>query len=207
MLLLYTELMIRQIRGTVAGLEHALVIVEAGGIGYGIHVSEPTSQFAVGSEAVFHTHLAVRETSHDLYGFTNRDLLEVFELLITLPKIGPKSALQILHQADIALLKQAVRNDDPTYLSKMSGIGKKSAEKIVAGLKEKLDDVADEAFVTGSADTEPATTYAHDTIDALVSLGYSPDESRRVVRRLAETQPEISTSPEALKAALKQLSS
>src|SRR5690606_39527631 len=114
------------------------VVVDVNGIGYQVYTSSPAS-CQLGSPALFFTHLAVRENSLDLYGFFDRDTLEIFELLIELPKIGPKSALQILTAADITLLREAVRNDDPGYLSKLSGIGKKSAEKIVAGLKDKLE--------------------------------------------------------------------
>lgn len=194
--------MIRQLRGTVAHATNESVVVDVNGVGYHVHVSEAATQFPLGSTAIFHTHLAVRENALDLYGFSNLDMLEVFELLITLPKIGPKSAQQILRQADISLLKEAVRNEDATYLSKMSGIGKKSAEKIVAGLKDKLADM--EFGSPRSGTTDPS--YASDTIDALVALGYSHEDARKSVRTVSESDPDIATSPEALKAALKLLS-
>ena len=78
-----------------------------------------------------HTHLAVRENALDLYGFTTHDELTMFEQLIKLQKIGPKTAIQILSQASLETLRKAVQTNDATYLSKMSGIGKKSAEKIL----------------------------------------------------------------------------
>lgn len=198
------EYMIRQIEGVAAHIEDGTVVVDVGGIGYLVHLPALPQNLSLGARVTFHTHLAVRENALDLYGFIDRDSLEVFELLITLPKIGPKSALQILRQADIALLKQAVLNDDASYLSKMSGIGKKSAEKIVAGLKDKFEH-ADAGAYLAQTDGED-NSYVRDTIDALVSLGYPESDARKTVRQLAETNPEIATSPEALKAALKVLS-
>ncbi len=99
---MYTKVnMIKQIRGTVAGVGVQLVIVDVGGIGYGVHTPHNTAQFMLDDSVCFHTHLAVRENALDLYGFTDQESLRVFELLIELPKIGPKSALQILTQADV----------------------------------------------------------------------------------------------------------
>lgn len=199
-----TYIMIRQLHGTVAGHTPSSVVVMIAGVGYLVHTSTPGTQFPIGSEITLHTYLAVRETALDLYGFQLLDELDVFELLISLPKIGPKSAAQILAQADIALLKEAVRNNDPTYLSKMSGIGKKSAEKIVAGLKEKFEAVG---YDTGEA---LAGTYgagqsdhASDTIDALIALGYQPNDARKAVSQLP---PTIENANEAVREALRLLS-
>lgn len=189
--------MIKQIRGTVAGTSDHLVIVDVGGVGYGVHTPHQTTEFLLDDAVCFYTHLAVRENALDLYGFTDLDSLRIFELLIELPKIGPKTALQILAQADTPLIKEAVSKNDAGYLSKLSGIGKKSAEKIVSGLKDKFE-ITDygESF---------STDHTSDTIDALIALGYSPEEARRAVRQLSESNPEIATSPEALKALLKIL--
>ena len=195
--------MIRQLTGRVAHVDMTTVVVDVNGIGYHVHVTVSTTPFILGQEISFHTHLAVRENALDLYGFLDRDTLEVFELLLTLPKIGPKSAQQILAQADTTLLKQAVRQEDATYLSKMSGIGKKSAEKIVAGLKDKfaIDDVTYD-----TVDADRSDTYARDTIDALIALGYTQEDARATVRKIGAENPEIIHSTDALKLALKQLS-
>lgn len=193
------------LRGTIATTNETTVVLDVHGVGYLLHVVARANAFLIGSEALFHTYLAVRENALDLYGFTDLDQLQIFELLIELPKIGPKSAIQILRQADVALLRRAVNQNDATYLSKMSGIGKKSAEKIVVGLKEKLGDMIDSEGSREDAPL-PERTYAHDTIDALITLGYQQDEARRVVRQIAEHHPEIATSPEALKLALQKLS-
>lgn len=199
--------MIRLIRGTVAEIGTTSVVIDVQGVGYEVHVTIPATTFALGIELVLHTHLAVRENALDLYGFSDRDTLDVFELLLTLPKIGPKSAQQILSQADTALLKQAVRNGDASYLSKMSGIGKKSAEKIVAGLRDKFEE-QDASYYDPTSTTDPdsSLSYARDTIDALVALGYAPEDARRAVRQVGVEHPEITRSTDALKQALKLLS-
>lgn len=179
--------MIRQISGIVTDIGPTFVVINVSGVGYLIYTNAPTS-FQLDAPVRLFTHLAVRENALDLYGFIDRDTLEIFELLIELPKIGPKSALQILTQADVGLLKEAVQNDDPTYLSKLSGIGKKSAEKIVAGLKDKFE-------ARGIADT----------IDALVALGYPAHDARRVVLEMTNADPSLTSSASLVKLALQQL--
>ena len=194
--------MIRRLKGEVVGSTVDSVVLDVNGVGYLIRLSTLGTKFTLGETLTLHTYLAVRETALDLYGFLLLDELEVFELLITLPKIGPKSAIQILSQADISLLKEAVRNNDSTYLSKMSGIGKKSAEKIVLGLREKLDDEwdNDSTIATGQ---NMETSQASDTIDALIALGYQPNDARKVVQELPS---DIQNANDAVKEALKRLS-
>ncbi len=195
--------MIRQLNGTVSGNTENSVVINVQGVGYLVHTSVQGTQFKIGEEITLHTYLAVRETALDLYGFQLTDELEVFELLISLPKIGPKSAAQILSQADIALLKEAVRNDDPTYLSKMSGIGKKSAEKIVVGLKEKFESIGYIDDVASNDVGGSQAAHASDTIDALIALGYPPNDARKAVQQLS---PEITNANDAVREALKLLS-
>lgn len=189
--------MIRQLRGTLLESGELEVIIDVGGVGYLVHTPD-AAFFAIGGEARLHTHLAVRENALDLYGFAETESLRVFELLLTLPKIGPKSALQILAQADVSLLREAVNKNDAGYLSKLSGIGKKSAEKIVVGLRDKL----------GTADNDAATSeipHAADTIDALIALGYAPQDARRVFIEITATNTSLSSSAEVIKLALKYL--
>ncbi len=189
--------MIRQLRGTLLESGELEVVIDVGGVGYLVHTPD-AAFFAIGGEARLHTHLAVRENALDLYGFAETESLRVFELLLTLPKIGPKSALQILAQADVSLLREAVNKNDAGYLSKLSGIGKKSAEKIVVGLRDKL----------GTADNDAATSeipHAADTIDALIALGYAPQDARRVFIEITATNTSLSSSAEVIKLALKYL--
>lgn len=189
--------MIRQLRGKLTEIFEGAVVIDVAGVGYLVATDKIPPVTKIGTEVTLHTYLAVRENVLDLYGFTTRDELEIFQLLITLPKVGPKSALQILSQADIELLKNAVLNNDATYLSKMSGIGKKTAEKIVLELGDKFA----KRFDTAAAVGQTGNSEASDVIDALVTLGYPLSDARSVVQKLP---PDISTN-DAIKEALKQL--
>lgn len=168
--------MIARLEGTVVEVEPLAIVVMVGGIGYRIAVTN-SSPFTLDSSVTLHTHLAVRENAQDLYGFISREELHMFNNLIKLPKIGPKTALQILSQADIAILRHAVQTNDPSYLSKMSGIGKKSAEKIVTGLKDVF---GDDAYLPGT------TTHTDDgdVVEALISLGYSQRDALEAVQKI-----------------------
>ena len=169
--------MIARLWGEIIDVRITHIVIQVGGIGYLVAVSN-SGAYTTGTTMHLYTHLAVRENALDLYGFVTEDELTMFEHLIKLPKIGPKTAIQILSQADIETLKKAVHTDDPTYLSKMSGIGKKSAEKIVAGLKDIFD--MDESFgehVSGNQSDS-------DVIDALMTLGYSQRDALQAVQKI-----------------------
>jgi Holliday junction DNA helicase RuvA len=188
--------MIARLTGMVVDVGFTHIVLDVAGVGYRIAVRSP-SRFKVDAVAALHTHLAVRENALDLYGFENRDELEMFEQLLRLPKIGPKSAMQVLVQADIDLLKKSVAANDPTYLSKMSGIGKKSAEKIVLGLKDVFEYEEGDARATLSQNDL-------DAMDALMALGYSQRDAREALQRLS---PEVTLTNDRIKEALKTLGS
>ena len=188
--------MIAQLRGTIVTISPSSIVLDVQGVGYLIHVTN-TAGYTLDSSATFFTYLAVRENALDLYGFGNRDELSMFHELIKLPKIGPKTGIQILSQASLDVLTQAIRTDDPTYLSKMSGIGKKSAEKIVAGLRDILDTtgIVGEYISTQSSDT--------DVLDALITLGYSQREALLAVQKIPA---DITEANARIKHALKYIS-
>ena len=191
--------MIRKLTGRVTHKTELDIVLDVNGVGYLVTVPNPTN-FSLEEETSLWTYLAVRENALDMYGFSTLDELDIFNALISLPKIGPKSAAQILAQADILLLKQAVAENDPSYLAKMSGIGKKSAENIVRGLQGKLDHLD---FVSKEG-TSTTKAFQSETIDALVALGYSHKDAREAVGSLPPNIQETST---ALKEALRNLSS
>lgn len=185
--------MIAHITGTIAAVALTHVVVDVRGIGYLVAVSGK-SAYLPGQTCTLFTYLAVRENALDLYGFDTTHERSVFEALIKIPKIGPKTAMAILSQADMAILSRAVASDDAVYLSKMSGIGKKSAEKIVAGLRDILgeDGFADGGPAPHSRDT--------DVVDALVALGYSERDAAQAIQRIApETEGTNARITEALK--------
>lgn len=199
---LYYIGMIRHIRGKINDTTEGQVVLDVGGVGYLIYVHKNPEHFPLDSEVTLHTHMAVRETAMDLYGFGTRDELELFTILLTIPKVGPKSALQIMQKADIELLKSSVLSEDASHLSKMSGIGKKTAEKIVLGLKDKFEHFAG-AYTNGASEGDlPQAPYTTDAIDALIALGYPQSDARKSIQKLP---PEITTATEAVHAALKEL--
>ncbi len=189
--------MIRRLTGTVADRDSLSIVLEVHGVGYRVFMARPTPAHTQNSTCTLMTYLAVRENALDLYGFDSEAELALFELLLTLPKIGPKSALQIMTQADNETIERAVRENDPSYLSKVSGIGKKTAEKIVVGLQDKL--------IENPVDTiTNQTGHVADAIDALVALGYPASDARRVVNQLPAT---ITNANDAIREALKLLGS
>lgn len=188
--------MIAQLTGTIAITESDSVIIQAGGVGYRVYVSSDTHRVLVrekNNEVTLWTHLAVRENAMDLYGFSARSELDFFELLIDVPGIGPKSALAILSLATTETLQQSIVSGDTTYLTKVAGIGKKTAEKIVLELKDKLG---------GLEGDGPDLKNETDAVSALRSLGYSLAEARDAVKAVPQN---ITGTSERVREALKLL--
>ncbi len=186
--------MISYLKGKVIHKDIKYIVLNASGVGYKINLTiEDASKISSeGKEVELWTHLAIRENAHDLYGFTNKKTLDFFELLITISGIGPKSALAILNLADPSVIKKAVISGDSSYLTKVSGIGRKTAQKIIVDLKEKL----------GSGEEAYAIQEDIDVVEALKSLGYSQLESREVLNKLPKN---LSGTAEKVKSALKLL--
>jgi Holliday junction DNA helicase RuvA len=191
--------MIRLLTGEIATVSDGYVTIMVQGVGYLVGSTTKTTHFKVGENITLHTHLAVRENSLDLYGFTTPSELDLFELLLDVPKIGPKSALQVLSQASPTLLVEAISKKDDAYLHKLSGIGKKTCENIVLALHDKIERLAFAAdFKSSSSMTDEQT----DTIDALVSLGYDLTTARETVKKL---ESEGLSTNDLIKQALKQM--
>ncbi len=172
--------MIRSLEGTVSYLGENSVVVVVSGVGYLVHTPTQRSNFVPGETVFLHTYQVVRETALDLYGFLDQDELTFFELLLDVPKIGPKSALQILCQADVSLLGTAIMEQDPEHLSKMSGIGKKTASNLVSHLAGKVDSLFTVDSLKHATQTQLSQAQT-DAIDALITLGYDPKEARTYV--------------------------
>lgn len=192
----YYEEMIAHIRGTVLGIEDNAAIIEAGGIGHRTFTTPEILSSAVeGGELTLWTHLVVREDALDLYGFPTRDEVAFFRQLISISGVGPRSALGILGMERFEVLVQAISRGDTTYLTKVSGIGKKSAEKIVLELKDKVTPAT-----TGGSHGESSHL---DVLEALVALGYKKEEAREALKSATSKG---STEKDTLKAALAYLS-
>jgi len=154
--------------------------VEAAGVGYKVNVSlEVLSKRIKTDEEVFlfiHTH--VREDVFDLYGFLDKEELEFFEMLFNVSGIGPKGALAILSIASIETLRKAISTGDTAYLTKISGIGRKTAEKIVIELRDKI--------ASGISEKSGTSLQGElDALEALKSLGYSQSEAREALKKVS----------------------
>ena len=168
--------MIAQLIGEVARKDGRGIVLDVNGIGYRVHiVKEHSEKLAVGTKILLLTYLAVRENALDLYGFPTRAELEFFEMLISVSGIGPKTAIAILGLAPTDTLKRAIAGGDATYLVKVSGIGKKNAEKIIVELKDKLGGSDAAAHRLIGADAE--------ALEALEALGYSMRDARESVAK------------------------
>jgi Holliday junction DNA helicase RuvA len=161
--------MIRQIKGKVLEAELAGATIDVGGWGVFVRLPAGTS-LTEGSEATLLTHLAIKQDGVDLYGFTSKEDLRFFELLLTVSGIGPKTALSILSRASRDALEGAIGKRDISYLTRVVGLGKKAAEKIAVELSEKIE--------VGEREHEGEDAEVFDT---LVALGYTEREARKAV--------------------------
>ena len=189
--------MIYYLRGKVINKSVNYAILEVASIGYQIFAGENfLNELKIGSEFEVYTHHQVREEASDLYGFKNMEDLELFELLLTVSGVGPKSALGVISMASANDIKEAIIRGDANLLTKVSGIGKKTAERLVLELKTKV--------LRGSASSnlESPNLMGSDEIDALMSLGYSLSEARSAFNLV---DPSITDSGERVKAALKKM--
>ena len=159
--------MIGHLSGTVVEVGDTYLLLSVGGVGYKVYVTEASVRDAsLSSTLSLYTHLAVRETALDLYGFPTRNELDFFELLIGISGIGPKVGLSILNAALPETLYMAIVNDDTSVLTKVSGIGKKNAQKIILELKNKIDRFA------GSFEGSTQSTDDIELFETLEALGY-----------------------------------
>jgi len=187
--------MIGYLEGTMRHIADNHAIVMAGGVGYKVFATKETlARLTLDHEAAFWTYLAVRETALDLYGFPAEDELGSFELLLTVSGIGPKSALAILDAASSETLRSAIASGNASYLTSVSGIGKKTAEKIVLELKDKVIAGSSAGAAMPKGDTE--------ALEAMRALGYSADEGRKALRNVPN---DVEGSSERLREALRIL--
>lgn len=165
--------MIAFLEGTVQFRSERAVVINVHGVGYHVFARPETLAKLpeIGGGVKIWTHHHVREDSHDLYGFLHRAELEFFELLIGISGIGPKGAMGVLGVAPVDTLKKAIAAGDTSYLTRISGIGRKTAEKIVLELKEKMAG-------RGVTIEAPELKEDADAMEALTSLGYSQAEAR-----------------------------
>lgn len=199
--------MISYIRGELIAYEDDKVVVDVGGVGYGIFM--PAQAIGrlpqAGSEVKIHTYLNVKEDAMQLFGFLTRDDLAVFKLVIGVNGIGPKSGLSVLSTLSPDDLRFAVMANDVKAISATPGIGKKTAEKLILELKDKLsiEDVLNHEAEEGTVVTGMGTDIQSDAVQALSALGYGSTEALRAVKQVPPE--EGLTVEDLLKRALKYL--
>lgn len=179
--------MIAKITGTVIEVSEKTAVIETGGIGYMIFT--PATPM-LGQTASLYTQLIIKDDAHELFGFETPEEKKLFTTLISVNGVGPKTALHMLTLYPLSILVQTIKNGDSKSISLVPGIGKKTAEKVIIDLKDKLSD-----FVI--TDQTPQT----DLIEALLSLGYKDVQVREVALSIDSTLP----LPKQITEALRQL--
>jgi len=174
--------MIGSLRGRIASKAPPMLLIEVGGIGY--ELEAPMSTFfhlpAVGEEARLLTHLVVREDAHVLYGFATEDERRLFRSLLKVSGVGPKIALALLSGISVEAFVQCVQNQDVATLTRVPGIGRKTAERLLVEMRDRLSDGRD---LPGTAPGLLSPTSAEaEAFDALVALGYKPAEATRLLK-------------------------
>lgn len=198
--------MIAHIKGTVIETTPLLVVIEAAGLGYEVQIPITTAEKVptVGKECSLYTHAVYREDSASLYGFATREDRDFFRLLVEkVSGIGPKIGIAILSRMSVELLRGAIANSDIALLSKCPGIGKKTAERLVIELKDKvgLGVVATTTSRSGSS-SNPSQGAYQDAVSSLIILGYKPADADKFVRKAASQLPADASVEALVKAAL-----
>lgn len=186
--------MIGYIKGSISAISKGFCFIETGGIGYRVFISEKTrNRLEIGREAKLLTYMAVREDAISLYGFLYQEEYDLFLLLLSISKIGPRLALGILSSMEPAHFIGAVRRKDVRALTKLPGIGKKTAERLLVELADKVKGFSDdEEDFPARDETAAEEGMAGEAAKALMALGYETEEFVPILSRLAASQPSVS---------------
>ena len=191
---LYNRQMIAHLRGRILSKHPNQVILDAGGVGYDVTISIPTFTAlpAEGAEASLFIHTHVREETIALFGFAEMAEKRLFEKLLAVSGIGPKLAVTVLSGLSPDRLVAAIRSHDHAALTRIPGIGKKTAERVVLELKDKLDDMASAPIAAA------AGAAGEDVLSAMVNLGYARPSAQKAVETAIERDPKTADSFELL---------
>ena len=177
--------MIATLRGEITQIEENALVIEVGGVGMRVHVPTPLrGKSEVGKTIFVYTYLIVRETELTLYGFASQSDRDLFNLLLGVAGVGPKVALSVLSTMNIEAVQRAVFSDEPELLSRVPGIGKKSAQKIALHLKDRLKPLDTLALVASMSDLDS------EVLEALTALGYSVVEAQAALQSLPKDAPD-----------------
>ena len=194
--------MIGSLRGRLASKQAPQIVVECNGVGY--EVETPMSTFldlpAIGTELFLFTHLVVREDAQILYGFSSEDERLMFRTLLKVNRVGAKMALGILSAMSTSDFRRCVEFEDATSLSKIPGVGKKTAERLIIEMRDRIG-----ASAAGTGKSAPRTTEINprsEAVDALVALGYKPKEVNNLITQL---DPDNKSAEDIIRLALRQV--
>ena len=187
--------MIGRLRGTLAEKQPPHLILDVNGLGYELEVPMTTLYRlpSVGEPLTLHTHLVVREDAQLLYGFASKRERDFFRELIRLNGVGPKLALALMSSLEVDELVRCVQSQDTSALTKVPGVGKKTAERLLVELKDRFKawETVPAMFALvpnqpGGPDTAPVATAENDAVSALISLGYKPQEASKAISAIKE---------------------
>lgn len=191
--------MIGYLSGIIKAIRKNYIILADEFVGYKVFVPPQISLSAEpGKRLALYTHTHVREDQLALYGFPTSPELDFFELLLSVTGIGPRLAMSVMSLADLEMVKSGILNEDPTVFTKVSGVGRKTAERLIIELKEKI---AEEVPAGKEALKELSQTHA-DVMDVLLALGYSRNEARKALQEIPKS---LTNSEDKIREALRVL--
>ena len=200
--------MINYIQGTLLEVEaDTCTVLTSAGVGYQLHIPGAVQDRlpSLGEEVEFYVRTVVKEDSIDLYGFTNKEDKSMFVILVSVSKLGPKTALAMLSTFNANNLREIILREDFNTLTRVSGIGPKSAKRIIWELREKLSDGETTVPASnGKKDTGTKSSVYTDALSALINLGYGESEIRPLLSEVLQESPDL-ILPEAIKSTLKKM--
>ena len=199
--------MIGQIEGTIIEKNPPEILVEVAGITYEILVPMSTLyQLPESGELVrLHTHFSVREDAQTLYGFFDAETKKMFRSLVRVNGVGPKMALGILSGMSVEDFVQAVRNNDSEAMVRMPGIGKKTAERLMIEMRDKMIEWGSDDNVGSDLPSQTKSSFTKDAEIAMINLGYKPQQAARAIAQVLKVNPEINDSEELIRFSLKSM--
>lgn len=202
--------MISRLHGTLAEVDLTEAVVDCGGVGYDVTI--PMSTYdrlpPTGGEAVLHIHTSVREDAIQLFGFATKEERQLFRLLLGVTGIGPRLALNVLSALPVATFCEAVASEDIKALSRISGVGKRVAERLTIELRDRVDAISPEATVAARGQQAALPVAAQDAMAALETLGFKNDKARQAVEAVCNAADSPNPSAESIiRNALQRLNS
>lgn len=197
--------MFEYIKGSLVNICEGYIVIDVNGIGYKIYtaVNDPKLNSSLNKDVIIYTYLYVKEDIFDLYGFIDKENISAFKMLISVSGVGPKAALSVLSSVNASEFAVAVACSDIKTLTKAQGIGKKTAQRIILELKDKISKEDYDENILNSPVSSDKDNVAQEALNALIVLGYSSNEASRAVKKVYTDGNSIE---DLIKKALKQLS-